>query len=417
MVLNLAKIRQKYKSEKIPHPVEYFESLLKNNSFNQSIKGCKKIAIAVGSRGIKDIDEFVRILVNFLNTQGFSPFIVPAMGSHGNATPEGQLQVLKKLGITEEKIKAPIISSMDVKKIGEVNFQGEKYPAYIDKTASEADGIILINRVKHHTAFYGDYESGLVKMIVIGLGNHIGATAMHSLGADGLENIMPEIARYIVQKEKILGGFCIVEDAYQDTARIYWVNINEIFKKEPEILKEAKSLAPRLPINKINLLMIKQMGKNISGTGIDTKIVGRMHSKKLEEFSDIKIDLIGISDLTDESCGNASGVGFADFITERLYKKIDMKATLTNVMTSKFFIEAKIPIVMKNDKEIIETAMDYFFGKRIKNPKIIVIKDTLHLIEMSVSESVLEEIKDRKDIEIVSELNEVKYDQEGYLLV
>jgi len=416
MTLKLSKIRQKYTSEKIPHPIQHFESLLESSNFNSSIKGHNKIAIAVGSRGIKNIEIYIQLLVNYLHQQGSFPFIVPAMGSHGGATPEGQLNILKKLGITEDKVKAPIISSMEVKNIGDINIKGEKYPAYIDKTASEADGIILINRVKHHTAFYGDYESGLVKMIVIGLGNHIGASSMHSLGPDGLKNIMPEIAKYIVQKEKILGGFCLIEDAYQETARIYWVNRDEIFLKEPEILKEAKSFDPHLPIQKINLLMISQMGKNISGTGIDTKVVGRMADKKLEKFTGIKIDIIGISNLTEESCGNAAGIGFADFITERLYKKIDMNATLTNVMTSKFFIEAKIPIVLKNDKKIINVAIDYFSGLRIKKPKVIVIKDTLHLIEMYVSEGVLKELKDRKDIEIISGLNEVQYNAEGNLI-
>ena len=417
MPLKLSKIRQKYKSEKIPHPIEHFKSLLKSSNFNASIKWHQKIAIAVGSRGIKNIDKYIQLLVDYLHQQGSFPFIVPAMGSHGGATPKGQLNVLKKLGITEEKVKAPIISSMEVKNIGDINIKGEKYPVYIDKTASEADGIILINRVKHHTAFYGDYESGLVKMIVIGLGNHIGASSIHSLVPNGLKNIMPEMAKYIVQKEKILGGFCIIEDAYQETARIYWMNRDEIILKEPEILKEAKSFDPRLPIQKINLLMINQMGKNISGTGIDTIVVGRMADKKLERFTGIKIDIIGISNLTEESCGNAAGIGFADFITERLYKKIDMNATLTNVMTSKFFIEAKIPIVLKNDKEIINVAIDYFSGLRIKKPKIIVIKDTLHLIEMYVSEGVLEELKDREDIEIISGLNEVQYDAEGNLII
>ncbi len=417
MELKLAKIRQLYKSEKIQEPVRDFESLLKQNNFIQAISERKKIAIAVGSRGIKNIDKFIKVLVQHLKTHNCSPFIVPAMGSHGGATAEGQTEILKKLGISEKTINAPIISSMEVKSVGEVNVKSQKYPTYIDKAASESDGIILINRIKHHTGFYGDYESGLVKMIVIGLGNKTGATFMHRLGPDGLENIMPMIAKHIIQKEKILGGFCIVEDAYCDTARIYWIGKDEIFSRESEILKEAKRLAPHLPIDNINLLLVKQMGKNISGTGIDTKVVGRIYIKGVDEPPKPKIDLIGISDLTDESCGNAAGVGLADFITDRLYKKMDIYTTMTNVLTTRFFARGKIPIVLKNDRELIEVAMDYFSGLRIENPKTILIKNTLNLIEMYVSESVLKELKGRNNIEILSELKNVQYDKAGYLQI
>jgi len=416
-MLKLAKIKQLFAHRELNSPPEEFLSLLKSVKFNSAVSGRKRIAIAVGSRGISNLVTFVSKLVGYLTDVGIAPIIVPAMGSHGYATEDGQEMVLNKLGIDKDSVGAEIISSMDVISIGQVEMDGRQFHAYVDRSAWElADGIILINRIKPHTDFVGRYESGLVKMATVGLGNHKGAEQIHSLGTRGLKELTPSLAEVILNNDKVIGGFGIVEDAYHNTAGLHWLNSDEILATEPAILKEAESLMPHFPINDIDLLIIKQMGKDISGVGIDTKIIGRLMITGQPEPPSPRIELVGVCDLTDASYGNALGIGLADFTTKQLFDKIDFQALKENVLTTTFYQRGKVPPVLEDEREIVEVSLRHLKRRGSKSVKVIIIKDTLNLSDMYVSEDILDELKNRDDVEIISELEEIAFDDSNKII-
>ncbi len=409
--LKIIKIRQLFPHHHLDQPSERFLSLLKGEKFSTAIAGRKRIAIAVGSRGISDIAIFVNEMVRYLKSIGVKPFIIPAMGSHGFATAEGQKMVLSKLGLKENKIGTEIVSSMDVLTIGKVRMDDRQYPVYVDKTGWErADGIILINRIKPHTDFVSRYESGLVKMATVGLGNHEGAEQVHCLGVRGLKELMPAMAKVVFGKNKIIGGFAIIEDAYHKTAGLYWLNRDEIFDREPLLLRRAKALMPHLPAKEIDLLVIKQMGKDISGVGVDTKTIGRLMIWGQKELTLPKIELIGICDITDKSYGNAIGIGLADFVTEKLFKKINFDSLKENIFTATFYQRGKIPIVLCNERQIIEVSLRHFQKRGRENPRVVIIKDTLNLSTVYVSQAVLDEMRNKDGIKLLSRPQEIKFD-------
>lgn len=416
-MLKLVKIRQLFEHRQLESPQKQFLSLLKSSKFNSAISGRKRIAIAVGSRGIANLAMLIKNLASYLRDAGIKPVIIPAMGSHGCATENGQKMVLNKLGIDEQKVGAEIVSSMDVISLADAELDGRRYPVYVDRVAWEqTDGVILINRIKPHTDFIGRYESGLVKMAAVGLGNHKGAEQVHSLGTRGLKELMPLLAEVIFDDNKIIGGFATVEDAYHNTAGLYWLNSNEILEAEPAILEEAKSLMPHLPIEEIDLLIIKQMGKEISGVGIDPKIIGRLMIWGQDELPSPRIELIGVCDITDVSYGNALGVGLADFITRQLFERIDFAALKENILTATFYQRGKTPLVLEDEKEIVEVCLKHFQRRGRERAKVIIIKDTLNLSDIYVSEAVLGELKDRSDIEVISEPKEVAFDNSNRII-
>jgi hypothetical protein len=416
-MLKLARIKQKFMEQGLDRPGSYFRSLLEGDRFNNAILGREKIVIAIGSRGISNLPIFVKELVGYLKQSGKTVFVVPAMGSHGSASAEGQKKVLESLGIDEKTVAASIVSSMEVVSIGEVKLEQRRYPVCVDKVAWEnSDAVLLINRIKPHTDFTGRYESGLVKMATVGLGNHKGAKQVHSLGAFGLEELMPKLAEVVFEAEKLIGGFGIVEDAYHNTAEVRWLDSSEILAEEPALLERAKSLMPKLPIEDIDLLIIRQMGKEISGVGIDTKIVGRMMIPNRPEPKSPRIELIGICDITDASYGNALGVGLADFITKRLFERIDFEALKENVLTSTFYRRGMIPLVLDDEREIVSVALEYLSRRGRAGPKVVIIRDTLNLYDMYVSQAVLEELKGRGDIEIACEPKQIRFDDENRIV-
>ena len=331
--MKLAKIRQLFEHKQLIGPADEIASLIESKKFQAAIAGKKRIAIGLGSRGISNIVPMVKQLIASLKAAGAEPVIVPAMGSHGTATAEGQIMVLSKLGITEETIGAKIISSMDVILLGKAAMDGKDYEVFIDQAAWQADGVILINRIKTHTDFIATYESGLVKMATVGLGNRKGALQVHSLGTPGLTKLMPALAEVVFADDKFIGGFAIIEDAYHDTAAVHWLSSDEILPKEPELLEESKSLMPYFPIDDIDLLIVKRMGKEISGVGLDPKVLGRLMVWGENELPQPRIELLAICDITDASYGNALGVGLGDFITRRLFERIDFAALKENINT------------------------------------------------------------------------------------
>ncbi len=351
------------------------------------IRPGSNIAVAVGSRGIKNLVHVVRRVADFIRENHANPFIVPAMGSHGAATAEGQAEILAGYGISEKTIGIPVRSSMEVIELSEA---GLPVPVFMDKNAYQSDGIILINRIKPHTDFHDRYESGLVKMSVIGLGKEKQASAIHRHGIYGLSTLIPQVAKRVFLTDKILGGIALVENAYDRTMLVKALRSEEFLKKEPVLLEIARKNMASLPVTDIDVLIIDRMGKDISGVGIDSNIIGRIKIPGQEEPGEPSIKAIVVLDLTGDSKGNAIGVGLADVITKRLYDKIDFPSTYANAITSSFLERVKIPIVAESDREAFEIALRSCGYMERGNERIVRIKDTLHLDELYVSGAVLD---------------------------
>lgn len=391
MSCRLIKIKQKIKTSKIKDVRKEVESEIEN----LKIKFKGRIAVAVGSRGIANLPIMVKQVVDSIKKNGGEPFIVPSMGSHGGANASGQTEILESLGVNEKTMGVPIISSMEVIELPKGNLKNK---VFIDKNAFESDGIVVINRIKPHSDFHGPYESGLAKMCVIGLGKHKGALELHSFGVQGLLNQIPPTAEKMIATGKILMGLAIVENPKDETTLIRALHGNEIMKEEPALLKIAKENMPSLPVNNIDILLTKQIGKNISGTGFDPNIIGRLKISGVKEPEKPSIQTIVLDDLTEESHGNAVGVGFADIITKQVHQKINFKATYENVITSTFIERAKVPLVAENAKRALEIAIRVSGNIPEKDQRIVYIKNTLHIDELYVSAAIFNEIQDRVDI-------------------
>ncbi|MGI6193094.1 MAG: DUF362 domain-containing protein [Christensenellales bacterium] len=375
------------------------------------IKKGGEIGIAAGSRGIYNYARMVKAVADNIKKAGANPVIIPAMGSHGGATAEGQRAVLAGYGITEESMGCPVRSSMDVEVIG---YTDAGTPVHYSTDALKLDGVIMVNRIKAHTDFHGKIESGLMKQMVIGLGKHAGATTIHRRGVSGLANDMPASARLIMEKANVLMGVAIIENEEDKTANIEVIPVEHIEERELELLPYAKSLMPSLPCTDIDLLVISEMGKNISGTGIDPNIVGRMLIRDTPDEPHPHIYRIGVLDLTEESHGNAIGVGIADLIPRRMYEKIDLRPTYINTITSGFLERGFLPIVVESDREVIEVGL-HCANRLItkENARLVFCKNTLFLKELVVSEAILPELLQRGDIEVLGE-ETLSFDQDGY---
>ncbi len=392
--IEMIAVEQKFPTSRLNNIREHVEMVIQSNPAVTSLHKDAEIAITAGSRGIANISEILKSVVSSLRELGYKPFVVPAMGSHGGATAEGQVQVLEHLGITEDKIGAEIRSSMEVNLIAHTE-QG--VPIYMDKHAAEADGIIVVNRVKAHTAFRGRVESGLSKMVTIGLGKIKGATFVHANGANKMAENIEAVCKGALKHSPILMGIAIVENSYDDTADIVGVSKENWFEQEEELLKKSKSMMPRLPISEIDLLIVEEMGKTFSGTGMDPNIIGRWRIEGVPEPKVPKIKRIAVLDLVEQSFGNAQGVGLADFTTEKLVNKIDRRATYTNAMTSTYLQRAMLPFIYETEKEAIKNALQSL-GPTLdpKKVKIVQIPNTLHLSSLLVSKPVVEEMRERK---------------------
>ncbi|PKP61166.1 DUF2088 domain-containing protein [Candidatus Atribacteria bacterium HGW-Atribacteria-1] len=411
--LKLIKIHQKFDNKKLNNIPEFICKELKRIQLDRKIMPGMKVGITVGSRGIDNLQLIIKSIIYEIKKRKGIPFIVTSMGSHGGATAEGQKEILTNYGITEESMGVPIKASMEVVKLGRLE---NGLPVYFDKIAYNADGIIVVNRVKVHTAFKAEIESGLHKMLSVGLGNHEGAKLVHYLGVKGIQDYMVEFAEVILKKAPILAGFAILENAYDETYKIVGAKTEEFYQVEKELLKECKQILPQLPVKNIDILIIQEMGKNISGTGMDTNIIGGIKGFKKGEYEPPQIKKILVLDLTPETHGNALGVGMAHMITKRLYEKIDLKATNMNTITTTFLDRARIPMAFDTDKEAIEVGLKTIWNLPGTKPRIIIIKNTLKLDQMYVTEPIWEEIKSEKNITSSRDWEEINFDNLGNLL-
>ncbi len=417
MLPKMVRVRQKIYAPKIGDYTSALRSELEKAGLKERIKPGAKIAITAGSRGIAHIAEILATIVDEVKKAGGKPFIVPAMGSHGGATPEGQIAILKSLGITQESVGAPIYASMEVEEVGRLE---NGLPVYMDKLALRSDGIIVVNRVKPHTDFKGKIESGLMKMMVIGLGKQKGAETIHRYQLEGYHKLIPEAARLIMEKAPIIMGVAIVENAYHEIAAIRALKPDEIEREEAKLLELAKDLMARIPFKEIDVLIVDEIGKDISGVGMDTNVIGRFWtSPKENEPRAPKIRRIVVLDLSEKSHGNAVGIGLADITTKRVFSKIDFEATFMNCLTSTWPEPAKIPPFLPNDRDAILMAIRCCGPIDPLKAKIVRIKNTLDLEYMWISESLCELVKQDKElskrIEILGEPEEMQFDVLGNL--
>jgi hypothetical protein len=379
---------------------------------NLDLQPGAKIAVAVGSRGIAKLDEIVKNVVDKLKDSGCRPFIVPAMGSHGGATSEGQTSVLESKGVTEARIGVPIRATMDVKSFGEVN----GIPLFLDRYTAEADGIVLINRVKPHTNFIGPTESGLLKLMAIGLGNQIGAEHYHRLSVVRSQyEIISSAGRELLKRVPVLFGVGLVENQKHEIAIIKMAPADQIEMEEAELLIKARACMATLPLEEIDLLIIDEMGKDISGECIDPNVVGRDVVAYGAERLRPKITRIFVRDLTDASEGSAVGIGQADFTLKRLVDKIDFKATAVNCLTSCCPEAGKVPLTYDNDYEAIAAALVSLRPYELTDVRIVHIKNTLELVNLKVSQGCLHELKDNANVDISEDETDLHFDDSGML--
>jgi len=406
-------IRQKFPGPEIKDIGEEIKQLFSKDERVKKIKKGSRIAVTAGSRGIHSIDKIIHAVVKELQALGTKPFIVPAMGSHGGATAEGQRKVLAEYKITEETMGVPVQSSMETEKIGQL---ANGVPVYLDKTALGSDGIVVVNRVKPHTAFKADYESGLCKMLAIGLGKHKGATAFHSCGMDEFGELLPQLGKVVLDHAPVLFGLGLIENAYDHPARFEIVWKENLVKREKDLLAEAKSLMPKILLDNLHLLIVQEIGKEISGSGMDPNITGRSASPHFRKPDALSVEKIVALNLTAASKGNACGIGTADVTTRRFVDSINTDYTYVNAITSGVLATARIPITMPTDREAIQLALKTC--SRVKHPetRIIWIKNTLSLEKIFASEPLLPEIRKNSQIEVLGDPRPMPFDGKGNLV-
>ncbi len=407
----VVKVRQKFPRPRVEDVEAKVREEFEREEISSRVQSGMRVALTAGSRGVARIDVVLRSLVQVLKERGAEPFIVPAMGSHGGATAEGQVEVLESLGVTEESCEAQILSSMEVEEIGRT---GSGAPVYMDRHASKADGVVVVNRIKAHTDFRSSVESGLLKMASIGLGKHEAALYLHGYGVEGIKDQMVEVGEEVLRSGRVLFGLATVENAYDEPARIEAIEPENIREREEALLAEYMDLMPELPISKVDVLFVDALGKNYSGTGMDTNVIGRFRILGVKEPESPSAKYVIVSRVSEQSHGNALGIGLADLTTERLFRAIDRDAMNANVMTSTFLERAKIPMVLKNDREALETAIRCNWGVPAEETRFVRIPNTLHLEYAYLSENLVDEALENSNVEVVGEAAEPKFDEYGY---
>lgn len=406
MTVTIAPVKQHLADKKIRDVQLEVVQELRSLPLDAHVSGAKRIAVAVGSRGISCLKDVLAAVLSELKRLDAEPFVVPAMGSHGGGTAEGQRQVLEGYGLDFAEFDVPIISSLETIVIGTTP---EGMPVYLDASAAAADGIIVINRVKDHTSFKGPWESGLMKMLSVGLGKREGAATIHQWG---IRDSMPAAARVILQHMPIVAGVAIVENGFHEPAKISVLRGDRIEAEEPVLLDIARELLPRIPLQPIDLLIVQEMGKDISGTGMDLNVIGMW--RRMGGPMEPKIATICVLDLTTRSHGNAIGVGHADLISQRLRNKIDIQATYTNCLTSGNFAGGKIPITLPTDRDVINAGLN---GTTSKDARIVLIRNTLELDVLWVSSALLETVANISTLEVIGPPRPLQFDSTGSLLM
>ncbi len=372
-----------------------------------------RIAVAVGSRGISSIDKVARATVDQLTALGFAPFIIPGMGSHGGGTAEGQIAVLGGLGITEETMGVPIKATMEVIKYG-TSSQG--VDCLFDRHAAEADGVVVINRIKSHTSFNRPVESGLTKMVAVGLGKGEGAKRVHVLGPRGLRDVLPELAKISIDNSPICFGIALVENPEKQLVTIEGVEPEDFYNADERLLKKAKSLLARLPFAQIDALVCEVLGKNISGAGMDYAVTGRTDIRGIDNPPEPFIHRVGILGVTEASKGNATGIGMADFAPRNLIENIDLQSIYFNSVTASITEKARIPLVLPHDLDVFRACVSTSWVANSAEARLCMIRSTSYLSEILVSPSLYADIEGRDDVTLLEDARPINFSEQGSLL-
>jgi hypothetical protein len=408
----MVSVRQKFEAERLRDIPGTLAREFQRPEVRERIRAGQVIAVGCGSRGVAHIGEIAKCVIRELRALGAKPFVFPAMGSHGAATAEGQKKVLASYGITEEATGVPVRATMETVIVGHLP---DGTPVHMDRFAAEADGVVVINRIKPHTAFRGATESGLTKMLSIGIGKIVGASTYHMHGMDRFPELLPQIRDVNIAARNVLFGVGIVENAYDETAHIEIVPAQELATREPVLQVMAKRMMPQLYFDDIDVLIIDEMGKNISGAGFDPNITGR-NRRAVKWQAKPLVKKIVVLGLTRESMGNATGVGGADVITMRLYRELDVPSTYANIITSCNLDGAAIPMIMNTDREAVCLAVKTVVRVKPEQCRIVRIKNTLHIAEIQVSEPMLPEVLAQPDkFEVLSEPAVLAFDGQGDL--
>ena len=404
-------VRQRFDAPRVDDVTGAVTSELARIGVRTRIRAGETVAVAVGSRGITNLAEIVRTVIGVLKEAGARPFIVPAMGSHGGATPEGQQHILEGYGVSESAMGAPIRSSMETVDLGVTD---DGIPLHFDRRAREADHIAIVNRVKPHTNFSGEIESGLLKMTMIGLGKHTGAALYHrAIVEHGFDRVVRSAGRLLLARCPIAFGVALVENGYDQTALVEAVPPAAFAERDQALLVLAKRWLPRLPVERPDLLIVDEMGKNVSGSGMDTNVVGRKPHGTVER--DPQVRRLFVRALTPETSGNAYGIGLADFTTTRLVRAIDYRTTVLNCLTAANPEAAALPIHYDTDREAIDAALASAGLAPPERARVVRVLNTLRLDRLLVSEACRDQLAARADVEIIEPARELAFDATGNL--
>lgn len=406
----MVKVRQYFEREKIMDIPGAVRKEMDRDEERALIHPGMRIAITAGSRGIANLALVIREVAACLKEWGACPFVIPAMGSHGASTAEGKKAVIAEYGVTEENVGCPVLAAMEVTQIGSLE---DGRPILINRLAAEADGIISLNRIKAHTAFRGRFESGVMKMLAIGLGCQAGAEVCHR---QGIEHLGPNVEKFslgILKHAKVILGVGLIENAYDETAKIRVMTREQIPLEEPVLLSEAKEKMARLLFDKVDVLIVDYIGKNISGEGMDPNIAGRWIVPNIQ--AGIRATRIGILDLTDETLGNFVGLGMADTCSRRMIGKISTENTYPNSLTSTVTCLCKLPMLFEGHKQTIQATIKMVPGIEPKDVTVIRIGSTLDMDTILISENLLERAKDIPGLEVIGEPEEMAFDENGDL--
>ncbi len=402
----VALVRQVNRQPEVRDIPKAVAEAIRTSRIRDRITAGGSVALTVGSRGIGGIATIARSAVDTLRELGFRPFVVAAMGSHGGASDLGQRALLAELGVTESSVGCPIRSEMDTVILGENRFS---LPIHFDSNAFRADGIVLLNRIKPHTSFTGRYESGLLKMLTIGLGKQQGAEQVHKLGLPGLRQLLPEVGSTLLEKTPVALGLALLENADERMARIVAVEPEDILEVEPNLLDESRALMGRLPFDQIDILMIGELGKNYSGTGLDPNVIGRQRVETIPDLPRPVVTRLAVLDLSPESRGNATGIGLADLTTNRLVEAIDPKPMRVNCMTSNFLTRARIPISLANDRDVMAACLDTCWRIDPSEARMVLIPNTLELTHLWVTEPLIEEVRANPSLAVESSFEPIPW--------
>ncbi len=408
------RLRQTFPRPRVHDPAAEVHAQLARLRLDEVVRPGQSVAISAGSRGIANITEITRAIVDHVRSLGAEPFVVPAMGSHGGGTADGQRRVIESYGLTEASLGCPIRSSIDTVVVCQTK---EGLPVHFDREAFEADHVIVCNRIKPHTMFAGEIESGLMKMMLIGLGNPTGARIYHRAIEDfSFDQIVRSVATEVIAKCRVVAGVAIVENAYDETARVEAVRPKAMESREKELLRLAKQWITQLPFRYVDLLLIDRIGKEISGVGFDVNVVGRKfvdHRAAADEFP--KVKRIALRGLTPDSHGNAVGVGLAEFCRSSLLRQMDVRATRLNAVTSGHVTAAMLPLDFETDREMIDVALRTVGLVEPQQARLLWIADTMKLDKLECSEAYLDEARGRDDLQILTEPRELQFDEKGNL--